>query len=154
MSQKHKSTKTSSKDAASDQNIRRGTLITTSTSITRKKNSRGRITMPLTPNKEGRREIRGLEIWVTITLSSANFTRREDTRPWTAKCSARGWPQNYSQEKSSKSPVSRISSVIPITNQGLIEPQRILLKGFSRVRNAWEDMKTKETTIIVACFSF
>nr|VDD44250.1 unnamed protein product [Brassica oleracea] len=81
MSQKHKSTKTSSKDAASDQNIRRGTLITTSTSITRKKNSRGRITMPLTPNKEGRREIRGLKIWDTMTPSSARFTRHKDTRP-------------------------------------------------------------------------
>ncbi|KAF3520746.1 hypothetical protein DY000_02058573 [Brassica cretica] len=48
----------------------------TSTSIKRGKNSRGRITMPLNLIKEGRREIVGLEIRVTTTLSSASFTRR------------------------------------------------------------------------------
>ena len=95
-------------------------------------------------------EIRGLEIWVTMTLSSASFTRREDTRPWTAKCSAQGWPQNYSHEKSPKSPVSGISSAIPIARRRLIEPQRILLKGIGRAKNAGEGRTTKETTIIVS----
>ena len=70
--------------------LKRGTLVTTSTSITREKKSRGRITMPSTLNKEGRREIRGLKIRVMMTPSSASFTKREDTRPWTAMYSARG----------------------------------------------------------------
>ena len=89
LSQKQRLAKTSSKDPGSDRRIlgrirslKGETPVTTKTSITGRKRSRKRITMPsdLDRSKAGRRVIHAPEIRITTKTPSATFTRLVATR--------------------------------------------------------------------------
>lgn len=75
MSQKHNTKKTRpQKIRHQTKNRKRKPLVMTNTSITRESMSKGRITMPSTPNKEERRETHRIETQVTTTPPSVNST--------------------------------------------------------------------------------
>ncbi|KAF3583954.1 hypothetical protein F2Q69_00027786 [Brassica cretica] len=93
LSQKHKPTKPPLKDV--DQKKKRKALVTESMSITRGKNSRGRITIRSIWIKAEPRAIHGLAIKDTTKTPSASSTRPEDTPRLTAKCWQRDWPRSY-----------------------------------------------------------
>ncbi|KAF2570409.1 hypothetical protein F2Q70_00004118 [Brassica cretica] len=66
-----------------------------STSITRGKNSKGRITTRSIQIKAEPRGIHGLAIKDTTKTPSASFISPEDTPRLTAKSWEQGWPRSY-----------------------------------------------------------
>ncbi|KAG5374302.1 hypothetical protein IGI04_042381 [Brassica rapa subsp. trilocularis] len=87
--------------------IRRGkrrTLVTTSTSITRGKISKGRITMRSIRIKAGPRATHGLAIKGMTKTPSASSTNPEDTPRPTAKSWEQDWLQSYSLESFRNAP--------------------------------------------------